>query len=122
MDTIFQPHKNLDETINRAIIRSEIEGGVDLRSLPRQSKIEVATKNRRYVLITECGGEVWITGHPRYCPEPVLVEVSGSNWGGSMIKTHYLGRGMHMEFRHPSFPGSIVTSAILDIKVLPQAA
>jgi hypothetical protein len=38
-----------------------------------------------------------------------------------MIKTHYLGRGMHMEFRHPEFPGAIVTSPIVDIRLLPAA-
>jgi hypothetical protein len=39
-----------------------------------------------------------------------------------MIKANYLGRGMHMEFRHPNFPGAIVTSPIIDIRVLREAA
>lgn len=119
---MFRPHQNLSDEINRAIIRSEIEGGVDLRHLPRQSTLEVATRNHRYVLVLEGDGEAWIAGHPQYCPEPVLVQLAGSNWGGSMIKSHYLGRGMHMEFRHPDFPGAIVTSPIVDIRVLSEAA
>ncbi len=39
-----------------------------------------------------------------------------------MIKANYLGRGMHMEFRHPEFAGAIVTSPIVDIRLLSEAA
>ena len=39
-----------------------------------------------------------------------------------MLKTAYLGRGMHMEFRHPDYEGPIITSAIVDIRVLSEAA
>jgi hypothetical protein len=119
---MFRPHQNLSDEINRNIIQSEIEGGVYLRDLPELSKLEVATRNRAYTLILERDGTAWISGHPEFCPEPVLCRISGSNWGGSMIKTAYLGRGMHMEFRHPSYKGPIVTSAIVEIRVLPQAA
>jgi hypothetical protein len=119
---MFTPHQNLSDEINRNIVRSEIEGGVDLRHLPRMATLEVATQNTRYVLVMEEDSEAWIAGHPRFCPEPVLVHISGSNWGGSMIKANYLGRGMHMEFRHPEYPGVIVTSPIIDIRVLSEAA
>lgn len=119
---MFSPHHNLSDEVNRNIVRSEIEGGVDLQRLPRPALLEVATKNTRYLVMMERDNEAWIAGHPRYCPEPVLVEIAGSNWGGSMIKTNYLGRGMHMEFRHPKFDGAIVTSEIVDIRVLSEAA
>ena len=123
---MFHPHHNLSDEINGKIVQSEIEGGVDLKRLPSRAIVEVATKNHRYVLVMHSGGEAhseaWIAGHPRFCPEPVLVHITGSNWGGSMIKANYLGRGMHMEFRHPNFPGAIVTSPIIDIRVLREAA
>lgn len=119
---MFQPHRNLSDRINGNIIRSEIEGGIDLKRLPRMATVEVATRNHLYVLVMERDSAAWIAGHPRYCPEPVLVQISGSNWGGSMIKANYLGRGMHMEFRHPNFSGAIVTSPIVDIRVLRHAA
>ena len=32
---------------------------------------------------------------------------------GSMLKTAYLGRGMHLEFRHPDYKGPIVTSPMI---------
>ena len=50
-------------------------------------------------------------------PEPVLVRISGSNWGGSMLKAAFLGRGMHLEYKHPKYRGPIVTSAIVDIRL-----
>jgi hypothetical protein len=33
-----------------------------------------------------------------------------------MLKLQYVGRGMHLEFRHPEYPTPIITSAILDIR------
>jgi hypothetical protein len=119
---MFRPHQNLSDEINRNIIRSEIEGGVYLRDLPEASKLEVQTRNRHYIVVLRRDGSAWICGHPEFCPEPVLVQISGSNWGGSMLKTAYLGRSMHMEFRHPDYEGPIITSAIVDIRVLSEAA
>lgn len=114
---MFVPHQNLSDQINGNIIRSEIEGGVYLRDLPDQSTLEVATQNRRYILVVHNDGNALISGHPEFCPEPVLVRISGSNWGGSMLKAAFLGRGMHLEYRHPKFRGPIVTSPIVDIRL-----
>ena len=119
---MFQPHQNLSAQINHNIIGSEIEGGVYLKDLPEAATVEVQTRNRHYTIVTRRDGSAWIWGHPEFCPKPVLVQISGSNWGGSMLKAAYLGRGMHLEFRHPDFGGPIVTSTIVDIRVLPRAA
>ena len=114
---IFVPHQNLSDQINSNIIRSEIEGGVYLRDLPEESTLEVATQNRRYTLVIRGDGQALIWGHPEFCPEPVEVRIHGSNWGGSMLKAAYLGRGMHLEYRHPKYRGPIVTSPIVDIRL-----
>jgi hypothetical protein len=114
---IFVPHQNLSDQINGNIIRSEIEGGVYLRDLPEESTLEVATQNRRYTLVVRGDGQALISGHPEFCPEPVEVRIHGSNWGGSMLKAAYLGRGMHLEYRHPKYRGPIVTSPIVDIRL-----
>ena len=119
---MFLPHQNLSDEINRNIIRSEIEGGVYLRDLPEAAKVEVQTRNRYYTIVPRRDGSAWISGHPEFCPEPVLVQICGCNWGGSMLKIAYLGRGMHLEFRHPQYEGPIITSAIVDIRVLSEAA
>ncbi len=112
------PHAALDDRINRDFIRSEIEGGVYLERLPRGTELEIRTENRSYRI--RCCGEkqVLISGHPVYCPEPVLVELQGSTWGGSMMRPAYIGRGMHLEFRHPEF-ATIVTSPVVDISDTP---
>jgi len=46
------------------------------------------------------------------------VKICGSNWGGSMLKASYLGRGMHLEFRHPAYRQPIITSRIREIRQL----
>ena len=73
----------------------------------------VKTINRLYKLEIR-GGQVWISGHPEYCPRPVHVKVRGSSWGGSMLKVAYLGRGMQMEFQHPTH-ATVTTSRIVSI-------
>jgi hypothetical protein len=46
----------------------------------------------------------------------VQVAIAGSTWGGSMLKLQYVGRGMHLEFRHPEYDTPIVTSPIQEIR------
>jgi hypothetical protein len=110
------PHPNLSDRVNHNIVQSEIEGGVYLCDLPRESTLEVETQNRSYTIVLFESGVALISGHPRYCPEPVMVKIEGSNWGGSMLKPSYVGRGMHLEFRHPEYEQPIITSRILEIR------
>lgn len=113
---IFSPHPNLSEVVNREILRSEFEGGVYLTDVPAHNTLQIETENRDY-MIMNCGhGEALIWGHPVYCPNPVRVRIAGSNWGGSMLKVGFIGRGMRLEFCHPRFPTPIVTSRIRQIK------
>lgn len=118
---MFVMHPNLSDQINRKVIQSEVEGGVYLRDLPEESKLEVETRNRFYTVIVQRDGNVLISGHPRICPDPVLVHINGSNWGGSMIKMNFIGRGMHLEFRHPDYDGVVVTSPIVDVRLISLA-
>jgi hypothetical protein len=109
------PHPNFSDTINRNVVQSEIEGGVDLYDVPPGTVLEVQTKNHIYTIVHEARGQVLISGHPEFCPSPVEVRIHGSTWGGSMIMTKYLGRGMHLEFNHPVHQ-VIITSPIVDIR------
>jgi len=77
------PHRHLDEAINGGMVRSEIEGGVCLDLLPDGAELEVETENHCYRLRVRGRGHALISGHPRLCPEPVLVKIHGSSWGGS---------------------------------------
>ena len=112
---LFQPHPNLTDEINSNLIQSEMEGGVHLRDLPQGAVLEVQTCRRWYTIVNQGEGQALISGHPEYCPEPVLVRIHGSTWGGSMLKEHFIGRGMHLEFRHPAFL-AITTSRILEVR------
>jgi hypothetical protein len=112
---LFQPHPNLSDEINSNVVRSEIEGGVYLRDLPAGAVLEVRTCQRWYTIVNQGDGDALISGHPEYCPDPVLVKIHGSTWGGSMLKEQFIGRGMHLEFRHPNFL-PITTSRILDVR------
>ena len=112
------PHPNLDDRINHNIIQSEIEGGVFLRNLQLGTELEVETEYRIYRIVYRGESKALISGHPKFCPEPVLVNIHGSTWGGSMIKPNFLGRGMHLEFQRPEADTVITTSRILEIREL----
>jgi hypothetical protein len=113
---MFNAHPNLADEVNRGIIQSAIEGGVFLNDLPPDTVLEIQTMNHRYTAVLLGGNDALLSGHPEFCPEPVQVAISGSTWGGSMLKLQYVGRGMHLEFRHPSYATPITTSAIKEIR------
>ena len=100
---LFRPHPNLSDEVNRNIIQSEIEGGVFLGDLPPSTVLQIHTQHHCYTTLLLGGGDALISGHPQYCPEPILVVIAGSTWGGSMLKRRFVGRGMHLEFQHPDF-------------------
>jgi len=100
-------------------VRSEIEGGVFLDALRPATVLQIQTQHHCYTAVLLSGGQALISGHPQYCPEPVLVAIAGSTWGGSMLKLRFIGRGMHLEFHHPQYRTPIVTSRIQEIQERP---
>ncbi len=113
---MFMPHPNLSDEVNGNIVRSEIEGGVSLGDLPPSTVLEIQTQHHRYTAVFLGESQALISGHPEFCPEPVLVAIAGSTWGGSMLKLRYIGRGMHLEFCHPEYRTPIVTSRIQEVR------
>src|ERR1700723_4313699 len=113
---MFTPHPNLSDKVNGGIIQSEIEGGVFLHDLPPSTVLEIQTMHHCYRAVLLGGSDAMISGHPEFCPEPVLVAIAGSTWGGSMLKLRYIGRGMHLEFCHPEYRTPIVTSRIQEVR------
>jgi len=111
----FVPNPHLCDTVNHRIVQSEIEGGVHLKDVPPGTVLEVRTLNREYTIQYQGAGQALISGHPVFCPEPVLVEIRGSTWGGSMLKERYIGRGMCLEFAHPTNQ-PITTSLIVEVR------
>ena len=118
----FATHPNLSDEVNRNIVQSEIEGGVFLGDLPPATVLQIHTQNHCYTTVLLENNQALISGHPQYCPRPVRVSIAGCTWGGSMLKLHFLGRGMHLEFSHPEYRLPIVTSPIQEIRECPPAA
>jgi len=116
---LFVANPHFSDSVNRNIIGSEIEGGVYLRDLAPGSVLSLQTVNRVYKVVVLGDETALISGHPEFCPEPAQVRILGSTWGGSMLKTKFLGFGMHLEFEHPVHR-TVLTSRIVDIRA--QAA
>jgi hypothetical protein len=114
---LFMPHPHFSDEANRNIAQSEIEGGVWLDDLAEGALLEVETQNRWYTIVISGRGQELISGHPQYCPHPVPVKITGSTWGGTMLKQRFIGRGMRLEFRHPVYR-TITTSRIVDIRAM----
>jgi hypothetical protein len=83
------PHPNFSDEVNRNIAQSEIEGGVYLDRLCEGAVLEVETQHHGYTIVIRGRGRDLISGHPKYCPDPVPVRIEGSTWGGSMLKTPF---------------------------------
>ena len=113
---LYTPSEHFCDAINHNIVQSEIEGGVYLPHLPQGATVEVETMNHTYTVVSCGDSDALICGHPTFCPEPVRVSINGSTWGGSLLKQGFIGRSMHLEFRHPDYIGPITTSRIVDIR------
>lgn len=111
---MFQPHPNLSDEVNNAIAESELAGGVFLDKLAVGKKLQVETRNTTYTIERREDG-LYISGNAKYCPEPVKCSIPGSNFGGSMLKMNFVGRGMFLEFHTDAHPTVIVTSQIQEV-------
>ncbi|PIR97427.1 MAG: hypothetical protein COT91_01320 [Candidatus Doudnabacteria bacterium CG10_big_fil_rev_8_21_14_0_10_41_10] len=113
------PNSHLAQEVNSAIIRGEVEGGVKLEKLKPSTRLEVKTQNTTYIIEIINGGEVMISGHPKYCPQPVTARIDGSSMGGSMLRAGQIIRGDYLEFRLVPDPKNyklIKTSRITGIR------
>jgi hypothetical protein len=82
--------------------------------------IEAKTKGRLYRIEKCVDGKILISGHPEYCPYPVLAELHGSVWGSTIIKERHIGRGMSFEFEHPTL-GLIRSTQVQQVRELKPA-
>ncbi len=108
-------HPNLSPDINANLLRLELNGGINVDSLPVGSIVEVQTSNTLY-RINKLSATEQIIGHAKYCPTWRDCYIAGSTWGGSMIVARFIGNGMHLEFHVGG--RRVTTSAIRSVKVL----
>ena len=71
---------------------------VDCKSLVRGSLIDVETKSRHYRIECLGGTAIRISGHPEYCPDPVLAHLHGSVDKEGILELGLIGRGMRLVF------------------------
>ena len=90
------------------------EQGVALDELPVGAVVEFKTGNHTYKVKNFGHGKVLMSGHPKYCPEPVPVYLYGSS-SEHAKRMRFIGRGMRIEFRHPTL-GEIRTSLVEEVK------
>jgi hypothetical protein len=91
--------------------------GIALDDLAKGAVLEVQTRHTVYHIENLGDGAVMISGHPEYCPEPIRVDMIGSNWGGDIPRLRFIGPGARLEFYHPT-RGFVVTSRILNVREL----
>jgi hypothetical protein len=101
-------------------LQSAGDEGVFLDDLAVGAVVEVVTGHHTYRLENRGGGAVLISGHPVYCPEPVLMWLHGSVSDSHEIKMWFIGPGMRLELRHPTL-GLVQTSRVREIHELTAA-
>jgi hypothetical protein len=98
--------------------KSDLLAGLYLSSLNTGTAVDLETKSRHYRIEYLEGDRIRISGHPRWCPTPVLARLYGSRAGSAGIEEGYVGCGMHLVFEPVDSHIPITTSEITDIRVV----
>jgi hypothetical protein len=116
MEVSMLPHGDARSERDRQLRPRPNEEGIYLKDLAEGAVVELETQHHHYTLQKQAGSQVQISGHPTFCPEPIAVQIEGSVEGRPMMdpKPGYIGRGMHLIFKHPVFD-SVTTSRIREI-------
>jgi len=97
--------------------RSAVLEGLYLGSLNSGTAVDLETKSRHYRIEYLEGDRIRISGHPRYCPTPVVARLHGSVLGLGGVAEGYIGCGMNLVFEPLDNHIPITTSEITDIRV-----
>jgi hypothetical protein len=92
---------------------------VEIDEIPVGAVLEIETGHTKYLLENRGEGQVLISGHPEYCPEPVLVDFLGSVGGSAMLTMGRIEPGLKMAFEHPGF-GVVRTSRVRSVREVKQ--
>lgn len=71
---------------------------VNLDAILPGSLLNLETATRSYQVECLGGKEVRISGHPKYCPEPVRAHIFGSINGKGVLEDGVIGRGSRLMF------------------------
>jgi|HubBroStandDraft_1064217.scaffolds.fasta_scaffold41955_3 hypothetical protein len=90
--------------------------GLHLSELNRGSVIDLETKSRHYKIEYLGRGQVRVSGHPQWCPTPVLAQLQGSLRDSGTLEPDFVGCGMHLLFRR-SDRIPVTTSEVTEIRL-----
>jgi len=95
---------------------AESTQGVDLQNLPPGAMVDVETRSRHYHIECLGGNTMRISGHPQYCPSPVVAELAGSMDRNGAYETGRIMPGKHLVFvlEHER---PVTTSRVLSVHV-----
>ena len=89
---------------------------VDWNNMAPGSRVNVGTKHRLYEIECLGGNKIMISGHPDYCPTPVLAHLVGSVPADGGFEPNMIVPGSRMMFiigeRSP-----VTTSRVVNVKV-----
>lgn len=87
---------------------------LDCKSLGPGSLIDVETTSRHYRVECLGGSAIRVSGHPRFCPTPVVAQLEGSVTSEGTIEDGVIERGMRLVFLFEEQP--VTTSKVLHIQ------
>ena len=88
---------------------------LDCKSLEPGSLIDVETQSRHYKIEWLGGSSIRISGHPQFCPTPVVAQLEGSVTREGRFETGIIERGTSLVFvLDKTFP--VTTSEILQVR------
>jgi hypothetical protein len=71
---------------------------LDCKNLMPGSLIDVETKSRHYRIEYLGGNSIRVSGHPEFCPDPVMASLQGSLDRDGTLETDFIACGMRMIF------------------------
>ena len=95
---------------------SKDEKGVFIDALTKELILEIRTRNTLYTVTVKGGKDVLAKGG-HYFPEEAEATLVGSTWGGTMIRTGFIGIGMCLELWSEKTK-TVVTTVIRNIKII----
>lgn len=91
-----------------------------LKDLAPGEQLLIRTKNSHYSLDYAGYGAAKISGHSRFCPAPLPVNILGASKGGRALLLGVIAVGLSLQLARAADGGVIVTSPIQSVERTPN--
>jgi hypothetical protein len=99
------------------MVAAELLEGVHLSKLAEGSVIDLETKSRHYWMEYLGGDRVLVSGHPQWCPTPLVVHLRGSMGASGKFEPDFIGEGMRVVFQRFDDSLPVTTSEAKHIRL-----